>query len=115
MTTKQDLMKIRSRALRTRVWFKALSRVERAIIDLTIKCVEKVRSPTLESVLSVIVCKILESLENRFLSKVKKVGRQLAENLANIAQKWGNKDASSWKYDKELIIFLGINSVNGES
>ena len=67
LTTKQDLLKIRSRALRTRVWFSALSRVERAIVDLTIKCVEKIRSNVLAGTISVIVSKLLESLEEDFM------------------------------------------------
>jgi len=89
-----------------------LSKVERAILDLTIKCVKVIRSPTLESALSNIVYKIVKALENRFLSEVEKVGRQLAENLGNIAQKWGNKTASNWKRDKGFIIYLGVNSIS---
>jgi len=112
LTTREDLVKIKSRALRTRVWFRALSKVERAIIDLTIKCVENVRSPTLGSALSNIVYKIVKTLENRFLSKVEKVGRQLARDLASIAQKWGNETASNWKRDKNFIVYLGVNSIN---
>jgi len=109
LTTKQDLVKIKSRALRTRVWFRTLSKIERAIIDLTIKCVEKIRSQTLESALSGIVSKILDALENSLLSKIEKVGRQLAENLSNIAQKWGNQNACNWKRDKDFIIYLGFS------
>jgi len=110
LTTKQDLVRIKSRALRTRVWFRTLSKIERAIIDLTIKCVEKIRSQTLESALSGIVSKILDALENCFLSKIEKVGRQLAENLSNIAQKWGNQNASNWKRDRDFIIYLGFHN-----
>jgi uncharacterized membrane-anchored protein YjiN (DUF445 family) len=110
--TRQDLVRIKSRALRTRVWFRALSKVERAIIDLTIKCVEEIRSLTLENTISSIIDKMLESLENRFLSKVEKAGRILAENLGNIAQRWGNKTASNWKRDKNFIIYLGVNRIN---
>jgi len=107
-------VKIKSKALRTRVWFRVLSKVERAIIDLTIKCVEKIRSPTLESALSGIVCKILWTLENRFLVKVELVGRQLAENLSDVAQRWGNKN-SHWKHDQNFITYLGVCCINLES
>jgi len=112
LTTRQDLVKIKSRAIRTRVWFKNLSKMERAIINLTIKCVEKVRSLTLQSCLSSIVCKIREALENCFLVKAEKIGRQLVENLSSVAWKWGNKTASNWKRDEGFIIYLGVNSLN---
>lgn len=59
MTSRQDLVRIKSRALRTRVWFKALSRGERAIVDLAIRCVEKVRSSILAGAISNIVGKDL--------------------------------------------------------
>lgn len=108
-------MKIKSKALRTRVWFRALSKVERAIVDLTIKCVEEVRSLTLQSALSGIVCKIIEALEDHFRVKVEKIGRQIAKNLGNVAQRWGNKTASNWKDDRHFILYLGVNSINQES
>jgi hypothetical protein len=51
-------------------------------------------------------------MENRFLYTAEKVGRQLAQNLSTLAQKWGNKAASNWKNDQDFIIYLGINKVN---
>ncbi|RLI44627.1 hypothetical protein DRO69_06950 [Candidatus Bathyarchaeota archaeon] len=105
-------MKIKARALRHRVWFKILSKAERAIIDLTIKCVERIRSRILTNVISKILDKILKTLKNNFLDIVNKVGRETVERLCRIAKKWGNKAASSWKYDLVFIRFLGINATN---
>lgn len=98
--------------MRAKILFKALSRMERAILNLTIKCVEQVRSPTLQNALSSIISKIKEALENRFLNKAEKIGRQIAEKLGNTAQKWGNEKASNWKKDKNFIIYLGVDSLN---
>ena len=112
MTNRQYLNNIKSQALRAKILFRTLSRVERAILNLTIRCVEEVRSPTLENALSSIVSKIMEALENRFLVKAEKIGRQIAEKLGNTAQKWGNKTASNWKKDKNFIIYLGVDSLN---
>ena len=105
-------MKIKARALRRRVWFRALSRVERCIVDLTIRCVERVRSAVLARTIFAIINKILKTLENRFLEKVNKVGSVIAEKVCGIAERWGNKNASSWRYDSGFIRFLGINAVN---
>jgi hypothetical protein len=112
LTTKQDLMKIRSRALRTRVWFKALSKVERAIVDLTIKCVERIRSNVLARTVSMIVSKLLESLEEGFMVRAERVGCRIAESLCVLGERWGNKACSTWKCDKCFIRFLGVNALN---
>ena len=105
-------MKIKAKALRRRVWFRALSRVERCIVDLTIRCVERVRSPVLARTIFAIINKILKTLENRFLEKVNKVGSAVAEKVCRIALGWGNVGASSWRRDVDFVRFLGINAVN---
>jgi len=109
---KKDLLKVKTRALRLNIWFKALSKIERAILDLTLKCVERVRSHTLEAAISTIIEKILKAFECRFIIKAEKVGREIARQVCIIAEKWGNKDASTWKLDEGFIRFLGINAVN---
>ena len=110
--TIKGLMKIKTRALRHRVWFKTLSRAERAIIDLTIKCVERIRSRILTRVISKIFDKILKTLKNSFLETADKVGRETVERLCRIAGEWGNRTASNWKHDLSFIRFLGVNTTN---
>jgi len=105
-------MKVKARALRRRVWFKALSRMERGIVDLTIRCVEKVKSPVLTRAIMDIIGKVLKTLENGFLEMVKRVGSAVAEKICEIAERWGNENASSWKHDSGFIRFLGVNAVN---
>ena len=105
-------MKIKAKALRRRVWFTALSRVERAILDLTIRCVEKVRSPVLAKTILNVINKILKTLESGFLEKLNRVGSAIVEKIFRIALGWGNRNASSWKQDSGFIMFLGISAVN---
>lgn len=112
MIKRQDLLQVKTRAFRLKVWFKALSRIERAIMDLTLSCVEQIRSRTLEATISTIIDKILVALQSRFLSNAEKIGREMAERLGEIASEWGHDHASSWKFDKCFIRFLGINIVN---
>jgi len=112
LTTRQDLMKIKSRALRTRVWFRALSKVERAIVDLTVRCVENVRSTTLARTISTIVDKILQCLEQDFMKRAERIGHEIAERLCTLGTRWGNKASSSWKFDRRFIEFLGVNALN---
>ena len=112
LTTRQDLAKVKSRALRTKVWFRAISKVERTILDLTIKCVEKVRSRFLAGIISTIVSKILQSLGEGFVTRAERVGHDIAETLCAIGERWGNKACSAWKCDKCFIKFLGVNALN---
>jgi len=109
---RKGLMKIKARALRHRIWFKTLSRAERAIIDLTVKCVERVRSSTLAAIVSSIVSKVLKILKSGFLEKVNRVGSAIAEKVCGVAEGWGNENASSWKHDSGFIRFLGVSAVN---
>jgi uncharacterized membrane-anchored protein YjiN (DUF445 family) len=112
LLTISNLRKIKTNALRRRVWFKALSKVERAVFDLTVKCVEQIRSTKLERALWDIACKIFEAMEKTFLKTAEKTGRQIAQKLSKIAQKWGNQTAPDWERDKQFIIYLGVNTLN---
>jgi hypothetical protein len=112
LTTRQDLAKIKSRAIRTRIWYKALSRIERGILDLTIRCVDEVRSNTLSRTITTIIGKILQCYEERFLAKAETAGRKIAQTICDTAARWGNPSCSSWKRDKHFLIFLGINALN---
>ena len=112
MLTRQGLMKVKSKAVRNGIWFRVLSRAERAIVDLTMRCVEKVRSPILAKAITKILGKILKTLGKTFLEKAKEIGRDLAQRLSKVAEKWGNKKAPNWKNDKEFIKFLGVAALN---
>ena len=110
--TKVALSKIKIRAIRRGLWFKVLSRVERASINLTLKVVRKVRSLLLAKVLTNIMKKLLDAMESKVARLMKEVGRGLAQNLSRIAQKWGNKSAKSWSQDLGFVKYLTIMHLN---
>jgi len=105
-------MKIRTRALRKGAWFKALSRIERSIVDLTIRCVERVHSKVLIKTVVAILDKLLETLEENYLKRVESLGREIAEKICEIAMLWGNPYACTWKDDSSFVKFLGMNAAN---
>ena len=107
-------MRIKTRALRRRVWFKVTSKLERGIVDLTVRCVERIRSPVLAGILSEIVRRILRTLENGFVKMVEKIGAEIADRVCGFALAWGNRTASSWKHDPSFARFLGVNAVNAQ-
>lgn len=112
MIAKQDLLMFKKRALRLNLWFRVLSRTERAIVDLTLKCVERIRSPILETAVCSITDKVLRALECGFLSKAEEIGHVIAREMCRIAEKWGNKEALEWKLDVNFVRFLGVITLN---
>ena len=112
MLTSQGLSKIKSKARKRGIWYEALTKTERSIIDLTIKCVEKVRSPILAKVISRIIGKITKTLQEGFMSKAQKIGNDLAKQMASIARKWGNQKSPNWEHDTKFIKFLGVIALN---
>ena len=111
----RDLIMLRAKAFRRRVWFKTLSGMERGLINSVIKVVDKVRSTLLAKVLTSIVKKLLTALENRVTRMMREVGRPLAKKISLIAQSWGNKSAKEWMTNKGFIQFLAVTMMNTPS
>jgi len=93
--------------MRRKLWFRILDKVERAIINLTIECVEKVRSLKLERIISTIVNRLTNATTS--MEKLAKdIGRPLAQKLSRIAWNWGNKSAVQWAEDHIFIQYLTV-------
>lgn len=107
-----QLLEIQRKALRRRIWFKVLDKVERAIISLTIRCVDSVRSPKLAKILKAIVIKLREAMKGKVYKLMEKVGLPLAKKLGAIARSWGNLSALSWARDSRFIHYLTIMHMN---
>ncbi len=110
--SRDELIRMRAKAVRRGVWFSTLTRSERAQVDLTVKLVRKVRSFLLNRVLSSLVKKVLEAMERKVMRFMRTVGTSLAEKLSQIAQKWGNPSATKWAEDPDLIRYLAIAYMN---
>jgi len=112
--TRQGLTSLKTRALRGKIWFKITSKLERSIVDLTIRCVERIRSPVLARTISEITGKILAALENSFPNRAEKIGAEITERLCEFALAWGNEKAARWKQNPDFIKFLGVNAINAD-
>ena len=110
--TRDEMAKIKTKAIRRGVWFKVLSGAERAYIGLAIRVVERVRSLLLAKVLTSILKKVLSAMESRVARIMRESGRSLAQKLSRIAQKWGNKPAVQWADDHGFIQYLAVNYMN---
>ena len=96
-------------ALRHRVWFRLLNRVERGIIDLTVRYVDSIKSVTLAKVVTAIMDKLQCALESVVDRLMRTVGLPLAQKISDIAVSWGNRLASMWADDRAFARFLVVN------
>jgi hypothetical protein len=103
------LFEARKVALRRGVWFRALNRLERGIVDLTVKVLDCIKSGKLAKVLKAVVEKLQIALENKADKLVRTIGLRLARKISNIAISWGNRLASKWAEDRAFARFLVFN------
>ena len=104
----RQLAGMRLLALRRRVWFRALNRVERGIVDLTVKYYDCVKSAKLAKVLTAIVEKLQQATESIVDRLVKTVGVPQARKISRIAVTWGNRSASAWAEDRQFARYLAF-------
>lgn len=116
--TREALARVRLKALRCRVWFKALSRDERILTDLVIRVTDRVRSFLLAKLLFRIVKKLIEAMGGiravigEVAYKIKTDGVRLAQKLSQIALGWGNRSAAKWPEDSGFVQYLTIMGLN---
>jgi len=111
--SREGLAKLKAIAVRRGLWFKILSALERAVVDLTIKVVERVRSSTLRSILKSIASKVIEVLKSRsFKERALAIGRVLVERFVRIAERLGCKRAKEWTRDPGFVMYLGVSWLN---
>ena len=109
---KTQLLKLKLKAMRAGVWFRALPRIDRALVDLTIKVASSVRSTTLAKNILAITRKLEGLLESSFLRAFRGVAVKLAQKLSLVAQKWGNTSAKNWTADVPFMKFLAVMHIN---
>ena len=109
---REKLRLLKLKAKRTGVWFKALTNLDRVLIDLVIKVVDRVRSIKLATSLFTVVRKLEEALENRISRIIRTIGFPLACKIVLLAKKWGNSSAEKWLSDISFARFLAIMHLN---
>jgi hypothetical protein len=98
--------------MRAGVWFKSLPRIDRVLVDLTIKVVDNIRSHHLAKSVFVVVGKLEEMLEGRLSRMTRTVGVELAEKFGALAVSWGNASAKGWRCDLAFARYLAMCSLN---
>jgi hypothetical protein len=106
------LVEVKRAALRRGVWFRALSRVERGVLDLTVKVVDEIRSAKLAKVVVAILDKLVRVMESAVDRMVRVVGLSQAQKVSDLALGWGNRSACSWARDAGFARYLAVMHMN---
>ena len=109
---KKRLVNLKTKAMRSGAWFKALQRIDRVLFDLTIKVVDNIRSAKLEKSIVVIVRKLEYNMKSNFSGRLKEIGFFLVKKISSLAQKLGNVSATDWVFDSSFADFLAVMHVN---
>ncbi len=110
---KAQLVKLKTKAMRAGVWFKTLHRIDRVLVDLTIKVADNIRSPHLARCILTVTKKLEDALENKLSRAIREVGLPLAHKLSAFARKWGNKAAEKWASDEGFARYWAAMKLNG--
>ena len=109
---RKQLMNLKTKAMRSGAWFKALQRIDRVLFDLTIRVVDNIRSAKLAKSILVITRKLENAMQSRFSSHLREIGLPLAQKIAFTAQKLGNISAGDWAFDSSFVTFLAVMQIN---
>jgi hypothetical protein len=107
-----ELLEVRKWAMKRRIWFRVLSRIERGVVDLTIRCVNDVRSRRLAEVLTAILKKLRLAAESVVSKAVRSVGFAQARRISQIALSWGYRSALAWASDVGFARYLAVMRLN---
>ena len=109
---KRRLMHLKTKAIRSGVWFKILQRIDRVLFDITIRVVDNIRSTKLAKSLLTLTKKIENGMKSDFSRSLVEIGLPIAQKISFTAQKLGNISASFWVFDSSFVIFLAVMHIN---
>jgi len=106
------LVNVKTKAMRSGVWFKVLQRIDRVLFDLTIRVVGYIRSAKLAKSILMLTRKLEDAIKSSFSSRLREIGLPLAQKISLMAQKLGNIYATGWVFDSSFVVFLAVMHIN---
>jgi len=106
MFTGQFLSRVRSKAIRRGVWFRALDTLERGILTLASHVVDRVESVVLGVEIVKILKKLNDAMKSEFTKWMEQYGFIKVKKLAAQAMEWGNRDAIQWISEVSYIEYV---------
>jgi len=109
---RKQLIGLKTKAMRSGAWFKALQRIDRVLFDLTIRVVDNIRSAKLARSIDILASKLVYATKGRFSSYLTEIGLPLAQKVSFAGEKMGNPFAKSWSSNRSFAFFLAVMYVN---
>jgi hypothetical protein len=109
---------VRRRAMRRGIWFRALSDLDRGILNLSAVLLDDVRSVTLRVQIVSILAKLRDAFKSPFRRYVEKHGQERLRQVLEAATKLGCSAARSLQSDEgfmEYLMFLDFHQPIGWS
>jgi hypothetical protein len=115
MITRGVLEEARRVALRKRVFFRVLDRLERGILTIASRVLDAASDSLLASQLELILTKISDATVSRFLRYVEQVGAMRLIKVLGYARAWGGSVDASWVAPdfSRYLAFLDFYQLNG--
>jgi len=108
--TRGLVMKFKARSLRTGAWFRVLERQERGLVDATLCWLNRIRSDQLRRVMTRILSKLATAM-NSALSSLRGRGRPIAIRMSELAMRWKNPLAWTWRFDDSFLVCLAAGII----
>jgi len=114
---RDSLTRLKRLSLRKGTWFFVLEWKHRRLIDLVIKTVDRIRSPLLLRVLAPHVRRLLTATGGDARkgalalmgSAAYETMRSVAQNIVQVARKWGNRSSHKWLNEGFIKYLMVMN------
>ena len=112
MFTSPFLSKIRKKALRKGVWYKALDSLERGILSLSSRVINRVESSLLGIELVKILSKLRFFFKSDFTKCIENYGYKRVKELVMISINWLPNYANRWINDLNYAKYITLIHIN---
>ena len=114
MFTRDFLISVKRKALRKGVWYRSLDGIERGILSLAARVVDRVCSAVLGVELVKIIARLRDDFKGEFVKRMETFGFMRIKEIVGLARLWGNDVAGIWGRDVGFVRYLTAMSLNSK-
>jgi hypothetical protein len=89
--------------------------MERAIVNLTIKCVTELRSQKLIKIVIELMDKLRDAMKSKVERLIEIFGRPHAKKISEMALSWGNTSAIEWASNPGFLRYTVLTYMNAST
>ena len=115
MYTRSFLSDVRRKALRKGVWYKALDMLERGLISLACRVIDRVESVVLGVEIVKIMKKLVDSMKSGFVRRMEEYGYFKAREIVDQVNCWDQSYSPNWSLKIDFARYLALIEYNWPS